>query len=153
MLGFKLNYVSEKGPSVSINEDFRVQVVSIVEPIIHAHPLKYSYLFCSTLWSKSHWRLNLYYYTGTVPLFFMSDHDDVIKWKHFPRYWPLCGEFTGDRWIPRKKPMTHSFDVFFDLCLNKWLSKQSRGWWFETPSRSLWRHCNATDWKMGFPVK
>ena len=20
-----------------------------------------------------------------------------------PRYWPLCGEFTGDRWIPRTK--------------------------------------------------
>ena len=28
------------------------------------------------------------------------DHDDVIKWKHFTRYWPLWGEFTGDRWIP-----------------------------------------------------
>ena len=28
---------------------------------------------------------------------------DVIKWKHFPRYWPLCGEFTGHRWIPRTK--------------------------------------------------
>ena len=21
-------------------------------------------------------------------------HDDVIKWKHFPRHWPLCGEFS-----------------------------------------------------------
>ena len=20
-----------------------------------------------------------------------------------PRHWPLCGEFTGDRWIPRTK--------------------------------------------------
>ena len=27
-------------------------------------------------------------------------HDDVIKWKHFPRFWLLCGEFTGHRWIP-----------------------------------------------------
>ena len=44
------------------------------------------------------------------------------------------GETTGDRW---------SFDVFFDLRLNKRFSKQSRGRWFETPSRSLWRHCNA----------
>ena len=26
---------------------------------------------------------------------------------------------------------------------NKWFSKQSWGWWFETPSRSLWHHCNA----------
>ena len=30
-------------------------------------------------------------------------HDDVNKWKPFPRYWPLCGEFTGDRWIPLTK--------------------------------------------------
>ena len=53
----------------------------------------------------------------------------------------LCGEFTGHRWIPRKKPVSQSFDVFFDLRLNKRLSKQSRGWWYETPSCSLWRHC------------
>ena len=33
-----------------------------------------------------------------------------------------------------QRPVTRSFDVFFDLSLNKWLSKQSR---FETPSRSL----------------
>ena len=42
---------------------------------------------------------------------------------------PLCG--------------TQSFDVFFDLRLNKRLSKHSWAWWFETPSRSLWRHCNV----------
>ena len=50
---------------------------------------------------------------------------------------PVTGEF------PSQKPVTLSFDVFFDLHLNKRLSKQSWGWWFETPSRSLWRHCNA----------
>ena len=40
-------------------------------------------------------------------------------------------------------PVTRSFDIFFDLHLNKRLSKQSRGRWFEMPSRSLWRYCNA----------
>ena len=50
----------------------------------------------------------------------------------------LCGEFTGE--FPAQRPATRSFDVFFDLRLNKRLSKQSWGWWFETPSRSLWRH-------------
>ena len=49
---------------------------------------------------------------------------------------PVTGEF------PSQRPVIRSFDVFFDLCLNKRLSKQSRRWWFETPSRSLWRHCN-----------
>ena len=50
---------------------------------------------------------------------------------------PSTGEF------PTQRPVTRSFDVFFDLCLNKWLSKQSLGWWFETPSRPLWCHCNV----------
>ena len=53
---------------------------------------------------------------------------------------PLCGEFTGH---PSQRPVTRSFDVFFDPRLNKRLSKQSWGWWFETPWRSSWRHCNA----------
>ena len=48
---------------------------------------------------------------------------------------------TGE--FPSHRPVTRSFDVFFDLHLNKRLSKQSRRWWFETPSRSLWRHCNV----------
>ena len=50
---------------------------------------------------------------------------------------PVTGEF------PSHRPVTRSFDVFFDLRLNKRLSKQSRRRWFETPSHSLWRHCNV----------
>ena len=30
-------------------------------------------------------------------------HDDVIKWKHFPRYWPFVREIHRSRWIPRTK--------------------------------------------------
>ena len=55
---------------------------------------------------------------------------------------PLCGEFTGPGEFPTQRPVTRSFDVFFDLHLNKRLSKQPWGWWFETPLWSLWRHCN-----------
>ena len=54
----------------------------------------------------------------------------------------LCGEFNGPGEFPAQRPVTWSFDVLFDLHLNKRLSKLSWGWWFETPSRSLWRHCN-----------
>ena len=65
-------------------------------------------------------------------------HDDVIKWKHFPRYCPFV------RGIHRsQRPVTQSFDVFFDLRLNKRLSKQSWVWWFETSAHPLWRHCNG----------
>ena len=49
---------------------------------------------------------------------------------------PLTGE------LPAQRPVTRSFDVFSDLRLNKRLSEQSRGWWFETPSRPWWRHIN-----------
>ena len=42
-----------------------------------------------------------------------------------------------------QRPVTRSFDVFFDPRLNQRLSKQPWGWWFETPSWSLWRQCNA----------
>ena len=54
----------------------------------------------------------------------------------------LCGEFTGHWWIPHKRPVTRSFDVFFVLRLSKRLSKQSSGWWFEMPLCPLWRYCN-----------
>ena len=49
---------------------------------------------------------------------------------------PVHGEF------PAQRPVTRSFDVFFDLRLNKRLSKQSWGRWSETPSSSLWSHRN-----------
>ena len=49
---------------------------------------------------------------------------------------PVTGEF------PSRRPVAQSFEVFFDLRLNKRLSKQLRRQWFETPSRSLWRPCN-----------
>ena len=56
---------------------------------------------------------------------------------------PLCGEFTGPGEIPTQRPVTRSFDVFFDRRLNKRLSKQPRGWWLETLSCSLWRQSNG----------
>ena len=53
----------------------------------------------------------------------------------------LWGEFPGE--FPPQKPVTRSFDGYFDPRPSKWLSKQSWGWWFETPSRLLWRHRNG----------
>ena len=51
---------------------------------------------------------------------------------------PVSGEF------PTQRPVTRSYDVFFDLHPNKRLSKQWWGWWFETLLSPLWRHRNAT---------
>ena len=58
---------------------------------------------------------------------------------------PLCGEFTGPGEFPTQRPVTRSCDVFFDLRLNKRLSKEPWGWWFETLSWSLCRQCNELE--------
>ena len=72
---------------------------------------------------------------------------NLTWWRHqmdtFSMLLSLCagnslvtGEFSSQR------PDTRSFVVFFDLHLNKRLSKQPKRRWFEMPSRPLWRHCN-----------
>ena len=64
---------------------------------------------------------------------------------------PVAGEF------PAQRPVTRSVDVFFDLRVNKRLSKQSWGWWYETLSRPIWRQCNVVilyrAWSMCFVVE
>ena len=56
---------------------------------------------------------------------------------------PLCREFTGPGEFPAQRSVTRSFDVFFDLRMNKRLSKQPWGWWFEMPAWSLWHQRNV----------
>ena len=58
----------------------------------------------------------------------------------FVRYWPFV---RGIHRSPAQRPVTRSFDVFFDLRLNKRLSKQPWGWWFETLLWSLCCNCNV----------
>ena len=57
----------------------------------------------------------------------------------------LCGKFTGPRWISHTKA---SDAELWCLLWSKQLSKQWRGWWFETPSWSLWRHRNGISYVM-----
>ena len=70
-----------------------------------------------------------------------------LWWRHqietFSTWLAICAgnsPVPGD--FPAQRPVTRS--VSFDLRLNKRLSKQSWGWWFETLSRSLWRHPNVS---------
>ena len=88
---------------------------------------------------------------GISQLAIAESHDDVIKWKHFPRNWPFVRGIHRSRWVPHTKPGTRSFDVFFDLRLNKRLSKQPWGWWFVTLLWPLWRQCNGL-WLLAFFV-
>ena len=114
------------------------------------------------MWSFPYWSS-----VGSLPyqLTSLFQHKDVMTAKYFPHYLLMGGEnriwinilmmtsssgnifrvtgplygnspVTGE--FPSQRPVTRSFDIFFDL--SKRLSKQSTRRWFETPSRSLWRH-------------
>ena len=61
-------------------------------------------------------------------------HDDVIKWKPFPRFWPLCGEFTGDWWIPLTKASNAELWCFL------WSSPWKNGWVNNREAGDLRRH-------------
>ena len=74
-------------------------------------------------------------------------HENSFTWCHqmetFSALLAICaGNSPVTSEFPAQRPVTWGFDVFFDLRLNKPLSKQWWGWWFETLSRPLWRHGN-----------
>ena len=81
--------------------------------------------------------------SGSVKIMMTSSNENIFRVTGH-----LCGEFTGPGEFPAQRPVTRSFGVFFDLSLNKRLSKQLRGWWFGTQSRPLWRHCNDDEPKV-----
>ena len=69
----------------------------------------------------------------------------MITWWHqqmetFSAFLALCERNPSVTGVfPSQRPVTWSFDIFFELHLNKRLGQQSRRRWFETPTRSLWR--------------
>ena len=86
-------------------------------------------------------------YIYSKPISRLSGFVHISWWRHqmetFSALLAICARnspVTGE--FPAQRPVTRSFDISFDLHLNKRLSKQSWGWWFETPSCPLWRHCN-----------
>ena len=79
----------------------------------------------------------------------------ITWWCHpmdpFSALLPICeGNPPVIGGFPSQRPVTRSFDVFFNLRLNKRLSKQSRHRWIETPSRSLWCKCYDMGWGREF---
>ena len=69
---------------------------------------------------------------------------NVSWWRHqIETFSALLARCAGNSPVPAQRPVTRGFNVFFDLRLNRGLSKQSWGWWFETLSRPLWHHRNV----------
>ena len=86
--------------------------------------------------------------TGKTTALLVSKVFYIPWWRHrietFSAILVICaGKSIVAGEFPANRPVTWSFDILFDLRLNKRLSKQSGGWWFELPSHPLWRHCNA----------
>ena len=78
----------------------------------------------------------------------LCNHFIIPWWRHqmetFSALLAICaGNSPVSGECPTQRPVTRSFDAYFDLRPNKRLSKQSWGWWFETLSPPLWRHRNA----------
>ena len=96
-----------------------------------------------TLFKSSHCKS----FEDQVPLDFIYVNAISTRWRHqmetFSALLAICeGNSPVSGEFPARGPVTRSFGVFCDLRLNKRLSKQCWGCWFETPSRPLWRHCN-----------
>ena len=78
-------------------------------------------------------------------------HDDIIKWKHFPCYWPPVRGIHQSQVNFPHRGQWRGARIFSLICAwtngwvnnQDWLSEQLRLQWFETPSRSLWHHCNG----------
>ena len=89
-------------------------------------------------WNRSSWKTRFHLSIWSIPCMMTSSNENIFRVTCFcAGNSPVPGEFSAQR------PVTRSFDVFFDLHLDKQLSKQCPGWWFETPSGSLWRQCNG----------
>ena len=65
----------------------------------------------------------LHCHTTALSLDIFAVHDNVITWKHFPRYWPGIGEF------PAQRPVTRSFLMFSLICsgINSWVNNVDVG--------------------------
>ena len=110
-------------------------------------------MFCcgQTTVDFTHIRQGNFTDTGSIIANILHDHfpdNGAAWWRHpmetFSAVLTLCeGNPSVTGVLPSQRPVTRGFDVFIDLHLTKRLSKHSTRRWFETPSRSLWRHCNG----------
>ena len=62
-----------------------------------------------------HWMLAVrLYYCWMICCMMTSSNGNIFRVTGH-----LCGEFTVTGEFPAQRPLTRSFDIFFDLCLNK----------------------------------
>ena len=94
------------------------------------------------VWDWIGWGIWRHPYKYASALFVSCLHDDVIKWKHFPRYWPFVWGIHRSPVNFHHKGQWRGALMFSLICawINGRANTREAG---ETTSRSLWRHCNA----------
>ena len=101
--------------------------------------------YCTNKWLRLSRMVWYDVFKGSV-LFTHQNLDQTPWWRHqMETFSALLALWGIHRWpvnSPHKASEAELWCVFY-LCLHKRLSTQSWGWWYETPSRSLWRHCNV----------
>ena len=118
-------------------------ITCIIKPI-HIVQLVYQYHPCTGTQIREGQKRGVVYHIQKASVVLQGTHDDVIKWKHFRCYWPFVWGIHRSPVNSPNKGQWRGALVFSLICaLNKRLSKQSWGWWFETASRPLWRHFNG----------
>ena len=118
---------------------------------VKAMPLRPTGHYLSQWWPRSMTQMYVTKYRSflLMPTYHLSmDTDSDAWWRHqmetFSALLALCERNPPvTSGVPLRRPVTRSFDFFFDLRLNKRLSKESRRRWIETPPRWLWCHCNG----------
>ena len=96
----------------------------------------------TTIWANTYFDCHSTGCTGkstpsylSIKYLILSIHDDVIKWKHFLRYWPFVREIHWSSVNPPHKFQWRGDSMFFLICV--WIN----GWVNNREAPDLRRHC------------
>ena len=148
-----LLYFVLNSTAICFGSKWQLVCTTQVWPLICEKPLRESMMtkIYSAMYSipKQQWvRGTVYDYWNCneiiIPSRWRPFHDDVIKWKHFPRYWPFVRGIHRSPVNSPHKGQWRGALMFSLICtrINGWVN-QWWGWRFETQSFPLWRHRNA----------
>ena len=73
--------------------------------------------------------VELHVYAVTLQIFCNLRHDDVIRWKHFPRYWPFVRGIHRSPVNPPHKGQWRGVVMFSLICarMNGWVNNREAG--------------------------
>ena len=128
---------------------FRLSKMDDVSQTVFSHA--FSEIKILIFWLESQWNFLLRAQRRMIVHWFMSwlgpEHAMMESSNRnvFRLTRPLCGEFIDHRCIPLTLASDAEIWCFLWSAPEQTVHQTSRRRWFETPSRSLWRHSNATN--------